>query len=158
MSWTKALGALGLSGKGEPVQFEFTLYIRTLSPWPSNRPPRRLALRWTRGPKARTPRPRARIARTAALTRRHCPATPQRHGNTRAVHPLYPDDDEPEDAPLTYEFKEQLHVPATLYKARGAPRGMRRRGALRPRAEPRRALRVMQAAETLAPLRCSAAH
>ncbi len=45
----------------------------------------------------------------------------QRHGNTRAVHPLLPDEDAPEDSPLTYEFREQLNVPATLYKARAVP-------------------------------------
>ena len=62
---SKVLGALGLSGKGEPVQFEFTLFIRTLAPWPSNRPPRRLALRWTRGSKVRR-RARRRVSHTPA--------------------------------------------------------------------------------------------
>jgi hypothetical protein len=55
----------------------------------------------------------------------------QRHGNTRAVHPLLPDDDEPEGAPLTYEFREQLHLPATLYKARAPRRAHCRPGAAR---------------------------
>lgn len=142
MSWKNALGALGLSGKGEAAQFEFTLYIRTLAPWPSQRPLRRLALRWTRGSKAR---PRASAARhpRAPLTL-PCPLSlrAQRHGNTRAVHPLFPEEDEPEGAPLTYEFKEQLHVPATLYKARAAPR--------RPLADRTRELQS-QSAQTLAP-------
>ena len=60
--WKSALGALGLTGKGEPVAFEFTLYIRTLTPWPSDRPLRRLALRWTRGNKARSARSHAGAA------------------------------------------------------------------------------------------------
>jgi hypothetical protein len=41
-----------LRGKGEPVAFEFSLHLQTLAPWPRSRP-RRLALRWTRGSKAR---------------------------------------------------------------------------------------------------------
>ena len=116
-SWKSALNALGLTGKGEPVAFEFTLYIRTLAPWPSDRPTRRLALRWTRGNKARSPTRVPRI--TTALTRQF---RAQRHGNTRAVHPLLPAEDEAEGSPHVYEFKEQLHVPATLYKARQPPR------------------------------------
>jgi hypothetical protein len=53
MAW-RSLALLGM-GRGEPVAFEFSLKVETLTPWPamSRRPLRRLALKWSRGAKVR---------------------------------------------------------------------------------------------------------
>ena len=103
------MGFLGL-GRGEPVSFEFSVGLVSLTPWPSTPPVRRLALRWQRGSKVcslcmhAVPTLRAN---TSPMRRT------QRSGVSRAVHPR------PDDKPfLTYEFSDTLLIPATLYKVR----------------------------------------
>ncbi len=112
------MGLFGL-GRGEPVAFEFSLEVQSLSPWSSQRPVRRLALRWQRGSKVRFALAVGDVRCAAAASDMPPPVanTVQRSGVSRAVHPRSEANKLP-GAPLTYDFNETLNVPATLYKAR----------------------------------------